>query len=171
MATPPRSFVPRVAFAATLALVLAIPTVATRAQVTTAGERIQYARIVAKDYQFDAPSTLSEGIVTFHLTNQGSDVHQLAIVEIGAGHTIKQFFDAMRTTGTPPAWTVTVGMTPTIQPNNEAFVTLRLVPGNYVFACMIPAKDGRSHVEKGMYQWVNVKARAVRAAVPGAKKP
>ena len=98
-------------------------------------------------------------------------MHQLAIVEVGAGHTIKQFFDAMRVTGTPPAWAVTVGMTPTIQPNNEAFVTIRLVPGHYVFACMIPAKDGRSHVEKGMYQWVNVVARQKPAPAPGAKKP
>lgn len=169
MATSPRSLVLRVALAVPLAL--ALPTAGIQSQVTTSGERIQYARVVARDYQFDAPSSLSEGIVTFHLTNQGSDVHQLAIVEVGAGHTIKQFFDAMRATGTPPAWAVTVGMTPTIQPNAESFVTLRLVPGNYVFACMIPAKDGRSHVEKGMYQWVNVKSKPVKVAVPGAKKP
>jgi hypothetical protein len=167
MATPSRVLVLRAALAGALALLA--PHL--QAQVTTAGERIQYARVVAKDYQFDAPSTLNEGIVTFHLTNQGSDVHQLAIVEVGAGHTIKQFFDAMRVTGTPPAWAVTVGMTPTIQPNNEAFVTIRLVPGHYVFACMIPAKDGRSHVEKGMYQWVNVVARQKPAPAPGAKKP
>jgi hypothetical protein len=167
MATAPRSLILCAALAGVFAL-LASPT---RAQVTLSGERIQYARVVAKDYQFDGPTTLSEGIVTFHLTNQGSDVHQLSIVEIGVGHTIKQFFDALRVTGVPPAWAVTVGMTPTIQPNAEAFVTLRLVPGHYVYACMIPAKDGRSHVEKGMYQWVNVTARPKPAAPSATKKP
>lgn len=138
-------------------------------QVTAAGEHIQYARIIAKDYQFDGPTTLGEGIVTFHLMNQGGDVHQLSIIEIEAGHSIKQFYDAMRATGASPAWAVTVGMTPTVQPNGEAFVTIRLVPGHYVYACMIAAKDGRSHVEKGMYQWVNVRARS-KPAAPGASK-
>ena len=167
MAPSSRSFVLFAVFAGTFSL-LAAPA---DAQVTAAGERIQYARVVAKDYLFDAPSTLGDGIVTFQLANQGSDVHQLSIVEIGAGHTIKQFFDAMRSTGMPPGWAVTVAMTPTIQPNTEAFVTLRLVPGHYVLACMIPAKDGRSHVEKGMYRWVDVVARPKPGAPPAAKKP
>ena len=140
-------------------------------QVTASGERIQYARVVAKDYLFDAPSTLGDGIVTFQLANQGSDVHQLSIVEIGSGHTIKQFFDVMRSSGMPPAWAVTVAMTPTIQPGTEAFVTLRLVPGHYVLACMIPARDGRSHVEKGMYRWVDVVARPKPATPAAVKKP
>lgn len=167
MATAPRFFVCCVALAGALSPL----TSAAHAQVTSSGERIQYARIVARDYQFDGPTSLSEGIVTFHLMNQGSDLHQLSIVEIGVGHSIKQFFDAVRAAGVLPAWGVTVGMTPTIQPNTEAFVTLRLVPGHYVYACMIPAKDGRSHVEKGMYQWVNVVARS-KAAMPAAtKKP
>ena len=167
MATARRAFL----WCAALAGALAPFTSAAHAQVTSSGERIQYARIVAKDYQFDGPTSLREGIATFHLMNQGSDAHQLSIVEIGAGHTIKQFYDAMRPTGVPPAWAVTVGMTPTIQPNNEAFVTIRLVPGHYVYACMIAAKDGRSHVEKGMYQWVNVVARSKVAVSATTKKP
>ncbi len=167
MAPFPRSVVCCAALAATFFLVAA----PADAQVTSSGERIQYVRVLAKDYLFEAPSTLLDGIATFHLVNQGSDLHQLAIVEIGAGHTIKQFFDAMRVTGTPPLWAVTVGMTPTIQPSTEAFVTIRLVPGHYVLACMIPAKDGRSHVEKGMYRWIDVAARSKPAAPSAAKKP
>jgi hypothetical protein len=167
MATTRRAFV----CCAVLAGALAPLTSAAHAQVTSSGEHIQYARISAKDYQFDGPTSLSEGIVTFHLTNQGSDVHQLSIIEIEAGHSIKQFYDALRATGVPPGWAVTVGITPTIQPNTEAFVTLRLVPGHYIYGCMIAAKDGRSHVEKGMYQWVNVVARSKPAAPATKKKP
>jgi uncharacterized cupredoxin-like copper-binding protein len=167
VAMSPRSFT----FCTVLAGALTTAAGPARAQVTSAGERIQYARVVAKDYVFEAPTALREGIVTFHLTNQGSDLHQLSIVEVGVGHTIKQFFDAMRENGTPPAWAVTVGMTPTIQPNSEAFTTVRLTPGHYVLACMIPAKDGRSHVEKGMYQWVTVTARPAPPAPADRKKP
>lgn len=165
MAKSPRAFMLGALIAGALPAIAA-PALA---QSAPAAERVQYVRIVAKDYVFDAPTVLTEGIVTFHLLNQGADVHQLSIVEVGVGHTIKEFFDAMRVAGVPPAWAVTVGMTPTIQPNSEAFVTMRLVPGHYVFACMIPAKDGRSHVEKGMYQWVTVGPRAKPAAP--SKKP
>ena len=167
MAKVPRTLV----FCAALAGASAPASSIARAQNAPSSERPQYVQVIARDYIFEAPSALREGLVTFHLTNQGSDVHQLSIVEVGAGHTIKQFFDAMRVAGTPPAWAVTVGMTPTIQPDNEAFVTLRLVPGHYVFACMIPAKDGRSHVEKGMYQWVTVSAKAPSAKRPAKQKP
>lgn len=140
---------------------LATATPHAQAQITSSGEHIQYALITAKDYAFDAPARITEGIVTFHLVNQGSDVHQLSIVELGAGHSIKEFFDYIRTKGgVPPAWTSTIGLTPTIPTNAEAFMTVRLAPGKYVLSCMIPAKDGRSHVEKGMYQYVTVVAKA-----------
>jgi len=141
------------------------------AQGTTPAEHIQYVRIVARDYAFDAPGTLAAGIVTFHLVNQGSDLHQLSIIELGLGHTVKEFYEAMRAKGMPPAWSVTVGMTPTIPTNSEAFLSLRLTPGRYVLACMIPAKDGRSHVEKGMYLWVTAVSRSNPPAPAAAKKP
>jgi hypothetical protein len=143
------------------------------AQVTSTGEHIQYALVTARDYIFAAPPTITAGIITFHLVNEGSDVHQLSIMEVGPGHTIKEFYDAMRVKGAPPPWTTTVGMTPTIQPNSETFLTLRLAPGRYVLSCMIPAKDGRSHVEKGMYQWVTIapKAKPAAATAPATKKP
>jgi hypothetical protein len=138
-----------------------------------AAERVtvQYAHIVAKDYAFDAPATLTEGIVTFHLMNEGADVHQLVLIELGVGHTIKEFFDAMRAKGQPPSWTVELAMTPTILPNQEAFLTARLVPGRYILGCLISARDGRSHVEKGMSQLVTVLPKRAPAPTPPGKKP
>jgi uncharacterized cupredoxin-like copper-binding protein len=141
------------------------------AQTTAAGEKIQYARVVARDYAFEAPTTLREGIAMFHLVNQGADVHQLVLIELGVGHTVKEFFDTMRAKGQPPPWTVEVAMTPTIQPNKEAFLTTRVVPGRYILACLIPARDGRSHVEKGMFQLVTVSATSKPAPAPTTKKP
>ena len=164
-----RGFVSTAALLGAFAGALA-PAVA-RAQAASASEHIQYALITARDYAFDAPQTINEGIVTFHLVNAGSDVHQLSVVELGAGHTIKEFFDYMRAkNGVPPSWTTTVGMTGTIATNAETFLTVRLAPGKYVLSCMIPAKDGRSHVEKGMYQYVTVVAKA-KPAAPATKKP
>ena len=108
---------------------------------------------------------------TFHLVKKGSDVHQLSLIELGVGRTIKQFFDTMRSTGMLPAWTATVGMRPTIRPNSEAFLTVRLAPGRFILACPIAAKDGRSHVEKGMFQLVTIAKAPALAKLPNDKKP
>jgi hypothetical protein len=137
-----------------------------------AAERVHYVKVVAKDYAFDVVPTVPAGIVTFHLLNQGSDVHHLTLVELGVGHTVKEFVDAMRVSGEPPAWTVTVGATPIIQKNHEAFLTLRLSPGRYMLSCLIPAKDGRSHAEKGMFGMITVTGDGPATPAPKAvKKP
>ncbi len=128
-------------------------------------ERVQYVKVLGADYQFTAPASVQEGISVFHLVNAGSDVHQMTVIEIGVGHTVKDFFDAMHAKGMPPAWAVTIGSTPIIPKGTEAFLTLRLPPGKYVLACLIPASDGRSHTEKGMFQ-----AFAV-TSLPSAPKP
>jgi uncharacterized cupredoxin-like copper-binding protein len=141
-----------------------------RAQV--AAEQVHYVRVVAKDYAFDAAPSVPAGIVTFHLLNQGADVHHLMLVELPPGHSVKEFVDTMRDKGEQPAWTVTVGATPIIQKNHEAFLTLRLPPGRYMLSCLIPAKDGRSHAEKGMFGMITVTAEGRAAPAPkAARKP
>jgi uncharacterized cupredoxin-like copper-binding protein len=141
----------------------------TFAQGTSATERVQYVKVIGTDYQFHAPTSVQQGITVFHLVNSGSDVHQMTVIELGIGHTVKDFFDAMHVKGMPPAWAVTVGGTPIIQKGTEAFVTLRLPAGQYVLACLIPASDGRSHTEKGMFQAFTVTAIAKPTAPAPAK--
>lgn len=152
---------------------LALPGLAASlpAQTKAPNERVQYARVVALDYAFDGPTTLTAGVVTFHLVNDGPDLHQLTVIELGVGHTLKEFFDAMHAKNQPPPWTVEVGMTPTIQPRGEAFLTVRLTPGRYILSCLIPAKDGRSHAEKGMSALLTVSAKARADAAASGKKP
>jgi hypothetical protein len=127
--------------------------------------------VVARDYAFDAPVAVNAGLITFHLKNEGVDVHHLVVIQLANGHSIKEFFDAMRDKGVAPAWTKTLGATPTIGKNGEAYVSVRLDAGRYILACLIPASDGRSHVAKGMYQLINVtdKLKVDPAAAAEAK--
>ena len=175
-----------------LAPVLALSLIgagALAAQVTTATATQQTAapaeqnvmlNVRARDYAFDAPVSVNAGLITFHLKNEGTDVHHLVVIQLANGHSIKDFFDAMRDNGVAPAWTKTLGATPTIGRNGDAYVSVRLDAGRYILACLIPASDGRSHVAKGMYQLINVTEKLVadptmtktptKAAAP-AKKP
>lgn len=140
-------------------------------QATAPAEQNVMINVLARDYAFDAPVSVNAGLITFHLKNAGVDVHHLVVIQLANGHSIKEFFDAMRDKGVAPPWTKTLGATPTIGKNGEAYVSVRLDAGRYILACLIPASDGRSHVTKGMYQLINAtdKLKADPAAVAEAK--
>ena len=140
------------------------------AQAGSTLDRQQFIRVVARDYVYDAPSTVQSGIATIQLVNQGTDIHHVTVQELPDGKTVKDFFDAIRATGRPPAWSRNVAQTGVVASGGEAFVAFRMPPGRYVLSCLIPAADGRSHVAKGMYQVIT--ASVGQSAAPAAmRKP
>ena len=50
--------------------------------------------IIGFDYAFKAPSELPPGLTTFRFRNQGKHRHELNIVQLKAGVTLRQFIDA-----------------------------------------------------------------------------
>lgn len=148
------------------AAALLLPLLAPRAaaQGTAAPERVQLVRVVARDYVYDAPQSVPAGITTIQLVNQGSDIHHVSVQELPAGKTVKDFFDATRNSGRAPAWSKSLATSATIPNGSEAFISFRMPPGQYILSCLIPAKDGRSHVAKGMYQIITATAPAAPAA-------
>ena len=134
------------------------------AQVTSTVDRPQFIRVVAKDYVYDAPANVQSGIATIHLINEGTDIHHVAVQELPAGKSVKEFFDAIRANGRAPSWSRNVAQTATIASGGEAFLAFRMPPGRYILSCLIPAADGRSHVAKGMYQLMTASVGAPAAA-------
>jgi hypothetical protein len=132
----------------------------------TGADRVQYIKVVARDYVYDAPASVQPGIAVIHLINQGTDVHQVTVQDLPDGKTVKDFFDATRNTGRPPAWSKSLGQTTTIPNGGEAFLSFRMPPGRYILSCLIPAKDGRSHVAKGIYQVITAAPPAAAARKP-----
>ena len=161
----------RSAFAA---LALTLCSIPAQAQVTAAADRPQFIKVVARDYVFDAPTSVQSGIATIQLVNQGTDIHHVTVQELPEGHTVKEFFDATRA-GRAPAWSRSLGQSSTIPNGGEAFISFRMPPGRYILSCLIPARDGRSHVAKGMYQLITAAgAPAVtttRAPAAAPRKP
>jgi hypothetical protein len=163
-------FIARAALSTFFAALSAAPV---SAQATAAApDRVQFIKVVARDYVFDAPATVQSGIATIQLLNQGTDIHHLAVQELPEGKTVKDFFDATRNGGRPPAWSKSLAQTNTILNGAEAFISFRMPPGRYILSCLIPAADGRSHVAKGMYQLITATAGPAGAARTGAaRKP
>ena len=130
------------------------------AQTADPAERIQLIKVIARDYVYDAPSSVAAGITTIQLVNQGADIHHVSVQELPEGKSVKDFFDATRNGGRAPAWSRSLAQTAIIPNGAEAFLSFRMPPGRYILSCLIPASDGRSHVAKGMYQVITATAPA-----------
>jgi uncharacterized cupredoxin-like copper-binding protein len=124
---------------------------------TPAATAVQYVKVAGADYNFTVQETARPGIVAFNLVNNGSDLHALAVFELPADHTLREFLDQYHAQGMIPSWMVGLGQTSTIAPSAETFLTVRLKAGRYILACLIPARDGRMHTEKGMVKLLTVK--------------
>ncbi len=138
------------------------------AQAASTVDRPQFIRVVAKDYVYDAPTSVQSGIATIQLVNQGADIHHVTVQELPNGKSVKDFFDAIRATGVAPSWSRNVAQSAQIPSGGETFLAFRMAPGRYVLSCLIPAADGRSHVAKGMYQVITA---TVGAPVAAVRKP
>ncbi|MBL0169613.1 MAG: hypothetical protein IPP90_02630 [Gemmatimonadaceae bacterium] len=123
----------------------------------TATPSVTYVKVIGADYAFETQDIVPAGIVAFNLVNSGSDLHAMAIFELPEKHTLREFLDQYHGMGMIPAWMIGVGQTPTIAPKAETFLTVRMKPGRYILACLIPARDGRMHTEKGMVKLITVK--------------
>lgn len=120
---------------------------------TTAGPNV--VSVVAKDYQFELPDSLPAGPTLFHFTNDGSQLHHVTLVKLEQGKTLADF--TALPPGPPPAWVVFMGGPNAARPKggqNEAVVDLS--PGNYAVICVIPDKDGKPHMMKGMVKALTV---------------
>ncbi len=162
-------FTARAALSVSLAALCAAP--ATAQTIAVAQDRVQFIKVVARDYVFDAPATVQSGIATIQLVNQGADIHHISVQELPEGKTVKDFFDATRNSGRAPAWSRSLAQTNTIANGAEAFISFRMPPGRYILSCLIPAADGRSHVAKGMYQVITASAGPAAARPAGTRKP
>lgn len=128
--------------------------------------------ILARDYGFVAPDTLSAGATTFRLKNGGSDLHHVVLVRLDSGHTVEDLQVAFAMPDAPlPAWITFLGGPQAPVPGGEATATVVLKPGQYLLACIVhsPAMYSGmmvSHVEWGMVKPLTVIPSTRSAVLP-----
>ena len=121
----------------------------------------------AKDYRYVAPKSIKAGANTFHLVNDGKEVHHLTIMKLAAGKTMGDFAAAMKKPGPPPSWVTSVGGPNAAVPGASSDATLTLEAGNYVLLCFVPSPgETAPHVMKGMLHPLKVVAAKSTATVP-----
>ncbi|HSU92238.1 MAG TPA: hypothetical protein VLI43_00925 [Gemmatimonadaceae bacterium] len=126
---------------------------------TVAAAKPHQMTVVATDYKFDAPDAVPSGMMTVHLVDNGSELHQVAFVKLNDGKTISDVANAMKNAGPMPSWAVDYGgVNPSHPGGGMSTTTQMLEPGNYAMLCFVPSPDGIPHFAKGMVRPLTVTA-------------
>jgi uncharacterized cupredoxin-like copper-binding protein len=118
--------------------------------------------IAALDYSFEAPASISAGVVQFAYTNRGKEPHFFGLARIPEGRSLDEVKGAL--TAPPPAAGPPPGPPPfedfagiaTADPAVEGEVSFDIPASKYVFYCLIPSPDGVTHANKGMIKELEV---------------
>lgn len=123
------------------------------------------ATVVAKDFAFDAPDTISAGLTTFHLINDGPGLHHIQLVRLDSGKTAADLGAALQKPGAFPAWATLLGGPNGPNPGSATDATFDVPAGNYVMICLVDIPDNVPHFAKGMVHPMTVIAAQGTPAV------
>ncbi|MEO7358976.1 MAG: hypothetical protein ABI120_01515, partial [Gemmatimonadaceae bacterium] len=141
--------------AATAAAVAAVPTTPTVITIT------------AKDFAYDAPDTVTAGMITIKLVNQGPSLHHVQLMHLTDGKVaadLEAGLKAAKHGSPPPPWAHAVAGPNSPVPGGESTITEELEAGSYAIVCFIPDAAGVPHVMKGMIRPLTVVAAKTAAA-------
>ena len=110
------------------------------------------------DYTFESGRPITAGQHTFLVTNGAQQPHELVLLRLAPGKTVKDF-GVWATTGgmkgPPPA--LPLGGVAVIDHGDSGVFTADLTPGEYGMICFVPdAKDGKPHLMHGMMKQITV---------------
>jgi hypothetical protein len=117
---------------------------------------IRIVAVTAADYAFSAPDTIPAGLTEIRLQNRGSEMHHVFLIRLDGGKSMNDLFAEMKGDGPLPSWAKEAGGPNTPGPGGDATAIVRLKAGRYAMICVIPSKDGKPHVMKGMAKEITV---------------
>lgn len=115
--------------------------------------------VTAKEFAFESTDTVTAGMVTIKLLNQGAELHHVQLVRLSDGKTyadLQEGLKNMKPGSPPPPWMHDMAGPNSPVPGGESSITQELQPGNYAILCFIPGPDQIPHVMKGMMKPLTV---------------
>jgi hypothetical protein len=122
------------------------------------------------EYKFLLSGKAKSGEATLNFHNSGNELHFADVSRLDAGKTqadvAKIFTDPKALERPPPSWFHDVsGDLSMLSPGESVDLAFDFDrPGTYLFACYIPAPDGRPHAALGMFQTFEVTGTSTAAA-------
>jgi len=114
--------------------------------------------ITQRDFHFDLSAPITVGRHTIQVTNGGTQPHEVVVVKLEPGATVKDFLAAFEpeTSGPPPGRLL--GGLVGLDRGRHAFFTTTFDPGRYAILCFLPDQTtGRPHFAQGMVSEFTVK--------------
>jgi uncharacterized cupredoxin-like copper-binding protein len=103
------------------------------------------------DYQFVLSKRIESGVHTIEVMNHGAQAHELVIVKLAPGATVKDVIAAFEPGAAGPPPGELVGGITGIEKGERVHFTGEFVPGRYGLICFIPdVVTGRPHFLHGM---------------------
>jgi hypothetical protein len=109
------------------------------------------------DYGFEPSGPITPGRRTILVENAGPQVHELALLKLAPGKSVKDFGIWAETgmKGPPPA--EPIGGVVLLDKGGRGTFTADLEPGTYGLICFVPdSKDGKPHLAHGMVREIKV---------------
>lgn len=108
-------------------------------------------QVTMRDFSFDLPNTLRSGQLTYQMTNQGVQPHELIFLKLNSGKTWRNVMAFLQAPQSTPLPGKVIGGMSALGPGQTAWINLSLVPGTYVTLCFLPdPASGLLHVQLGM---------------------
>lgn len=107
--------------------------------------------VVASEYTFEV-GDVAAGPTAFRLTNEGQEAHFFFVTKIVEGHTLQEFLDYQGDPTESGLVEEPFAETSLAAPGgeDEEFLNVDLVPGDYALICFLPGPDGTPHAFSGM---------------------
>ena len=109
--------------------------------------------VTLQDFEIQMPTSVTGGAITWKVTNNGPQLHEMDILKLHSGVTFDKFKQIMSSENAPsgPPPFDDAGGIAALQTGTSGWIKLNLQPGNYVALCFVPdTKTGKPHFMLGM---------------------
>ena len=130
-----------------LLVLLAAPSIAT--------DTLPVLRVLATDYDYQAPAVFTAGNLRLRLVNIGQHPHHLVLSRMDDTLPLQQFFSDVLSPH-PHGGYHDVGGPNMVAPGDSAEAWLTLTPGHYALSCWVFSRSGHPHIAKGMFAEVRL---------------
>lgn len=136
---------------------------------TSAGGGGSRVDVIARDYSFEAPATVSTGIVTVVMQNEGAEPHHTQLVRLNENVTVEAFGGALMQ-GPEAAFPLVsfTGGPGVADPGGTSQATMNLTAGQYMMLCFVETAQGVPHLALGMIRPFQVAPPPSPAQTPQA---
>lgn len=108
-------------------------------------------KVIMQDFNYDLPAVITQSrSLTLQVNNQGSEPHEMNIVELEKGKTIQDIASFFQSPSGPPPFEEAGGFA-AIAPHESGWIKIHLEPGNYALFSILPdERTGKSQLSLGM---------------------